>query len=263
MKKNLTVILISSFVISLTAFGIISENGLVKDSNDCHVADGENIEVDIPEKVEDPFFWIGTRFNSITKSKLNQLRTFNEYIGEEHANRIVKFNSLAVILLENGEQTFTKKKTDGGVFSQEQLELIQSFDYSTDILLWADYMENDKKTGKYQKAVWTPYLTIVPEHQAFYLDGEAALLRYFEQNSIEEKANILEGKLESGRLHFTVSNAGKISSAKIISTSGDTVFDKKIVELMNTLPGKWQPAKKLNGETVDQTLVLSIGKRGC
>ena len=39
--------------------------------------------------------------------------------------------------------------------------------------------------------------------------------------------------------------------------------DKKMIELITNLPGKWAPAENQKGEKVDQELVISFGLMGC
>lgn len=268
MKKNLIIICITLLTLSLTAFGCkknnTSVNDIAKTVNIESVVNDSPVITDVKEKSTPEFVYdVGPRFNSITKKDLLNLKSFNDYIGQEHVNRIVSYKSLSVILLENSQKTDIKLTTDSGMFSTDQLELLKSFDYSTNLMLWADYTEKWEEDGKIEDSYWTPYLTIVPETQAAYKNGKEAMINYLQQNSKELTANLDQDKLKPGQIFFTVTKDGVISNVEIVSTSGFHDLDEKIKALISALPEKWQPAKKANGDNVDQTLTVFYGKMGC
>jgi len=206
---------------------------------------------------------IGTRFKGFTKTALNKVKSFDHFIAEEHAGRIVSYKSLSVIVIENDKETDIKETQNSGIFSPAQLALLQSSDYSTNLLIKADYTEKSFHSGALEESTWTPYITVVPEKQAAYAWGNEALIYYFEKHTREAIANLASDQIKAGQLYFTISKDGTISDAEIISTSGFPNVDKKVKELIFKLPGNWQPAENVNGDQVDQTLVISFGNRGC
>jgi len=206
---------------------------------------------------------VGSRFNGISKTDLQNARSFSDFIAEEHANRIVSYASMSVVTLKDGHQTDSKKITNSGVFSVAQLALLQTFDYSANIMISANFTEKSFESGELQESTWTPYLTVVPEKQVVYKDGADALIDYLKENSKEQRLVEQEDKLKSARLNFTVTKNGTVSNAKIVSTSGYPTIDAKMLELINNLPGTWEAAENEKGEKVDQELVFSFGADGC
>lgn len=47
------------------------------------------------------------------------------------------------------------------------------------------------------------------------------------------------------------------------SSSGYAALDERVIQLVNTLPGNWEPATNAAGEKVEQEFVFSFGTVGC
>ena len=86
---------------------------------------------------------------------------------------------------------------------------------------------------------------------------------YLKVNSKDKTAIIKRDKLQPGKVRFTVTKEGSISNVKMISTSGYVSVDETLVELIKTIPGKWNPATNAEGEKVDQELIFLFGLEGC
>jgi len=274
--KKILLASIAFTVVGLIVFGFISRTN--SNTNATDTADNYQLDVssaaivtvqetnEAVSESKDPsnfFLSIGNRFNSIKKEDLKQVRSFSDLIGQEHARRIVEYKSLSVIVLEDDVQTNKRIKSKGGEFTPEQLELLQSADYTSNFLIWADYREFNKETEKIEYSTWTPYLSVVPETQALYSDGNEALISYLKENSkvFTEDENIVD--FNPGKLYFTVTKEGEITNIEIKSSSGYTTIDEKLKQLITTMSGKWEPAKNIMGEKVDQQLVISFGNMGC
>jgi hypothetical protein len=220
----------------------------------------------IKNKVFTDFIYeIGPRFTPITKSDLRALSTFNDYIGEEHASRIISFHSLQVMLMIGNEPSDQRIIGTSNEFTNEQLNFLYRLDYSTNLMMWADYKEKNAETGQIEDAHWTPYLTIVPEKQATYPHGIQALKDFLKENSQETRdiAKVEPNKLQPAKLFFTVTKHGAIENIRLDRTSNYPTVDKKMMELIQMTPGQWQPAENELGEKVDQELVVSFGLIGC
>lgn len=279
MKKRVLVIVTVLLALSLTAFSVFKGNNATSYSEE--ISDSKIEKVDLTEHElhvvhHNPFFMtldkedksdffigIGTRFNGLKKETLNEVRSFDDLIGKEHAQRIVAYKSLSVIVLDDSEQTEIKITGTGGDFTKAQLELLQSSDYSSNLLISADYKEKNIETGLVEDSYWTPYITVIPETQASYKDGNEALIYYLRDYSLEETSLTQSDKLLPGKLYFTLSKFGTISNVQLRSTSGYTLVDNKLMELILKTSGSWHPAKNAKGETVDQQLVVSFGNMGC
>lgn len=268
MKKNILILGLLVIALIFVAVGVFDQNDSSKDLAETMTSDASEIEEEIADNLTekaDPnlIFDVSSRFNSISKEDLENLRTFDDIIGHEHANRIVSYKSLSVIVLDDSEQTDIKISGKTGVFTDEQLKFLKSTDYSTNLLIWADYIENNKETGNLEHNTWTPYLTIVPEVQAEYMSGKSALLKHLRKGELEFTRELDDDILKPGVLYFTVTKNGDISNVKVKGTSGYPEIDNTMTELILNTSGKWKPAENTKGERVDQELVLSFGKRGC
>ena len=69
--------------------------------------------------------------------------------------------------------------------------------------------------------------------------------------------------LSMGLINFNVSSTGELSNIRLVSSSGNTDMDNKIMELIESLRGSWKPGRDVNGNTVDQKLVLTFPIGGC
>jgi hypothetical protein len=108
-------------------------------------------------------------------------------------------------------------------------------------------------------------LTIVPETQAEYSKGKAALKEYLKESSKASRdiANVDPEKLQPAKLYFTVTKKGAIENVKLDRTSNYSLVDEAMIELIKNAPGTWKPAENLKGEKVEQELVVSFGLMGC
>ncbi len=268
MKKNSLIFMVVIVVMSITAFTLISFQDTevaVKEASSHNVAK-ENVAFDvINDEIILPNFFltVGTRFNSITKSELDNTRAFKDFIGDKHANRIVEYSRLSVIILEDSEFTASRVEGTSGNFNKEQLEFISTIKPNTNILIWADYREDDPYTGKIEESHWTPYLTVVPEKQAVYEAGNDALLSYLRNNINNNIGNVDEDKLKPGILYFTISKEGLVNNLRLQNSSGYMEIDERIIELIKNTSGKWLPALNSDGQKVEQELTISFGKGGC
>ena len=264
MNKKTIFFSIALIILSLLAYGLIGRNDSEKEqletAMNTSVVSAKKIEKKIDDTPNLDFVYdIGPRFNTIKRDDLVNAKSFSDFIGKEHSDRIESYQSLSVILLEDSNQTDVKKTTNSGVFSADQIKFLRSLDYSTNIMIWADYTEKVKGTGELIESYWTPYLTIVPNKQAVYENGKDALLNYLK----EETTIVQKDKLKSAKLYFTITKNGTISNVKIVRTSGHQSIDNMMIELMHKIPGKWQAAENSKGEKVDQELVISFGSKGC
>ena len=267
MKKSImfSAILIT---VSVTVFGFMKWNDSETNQLETSVIEGSAIDTQALEKINkriysDFIYDIGPRFGPIKKRDLENVNFFSDYIGEEHSQRIVSYKSLGVIILDGDKKTDVRETSNNGLFTRAQINLLQSLPYSTNILIWADYLEKNKITGDLEDTHWTPYLTIVPEKQAVYVSGKEAFVEYLKANSKDVRANVQADKLQPAKLFFTVTKNGIIENVKLDRSSGYPSIDKTMIELITNVPGAWESAKNSKGEKVDQELVISFGLMGC
>lgn len=152
---------------------------------------------------------------------------------------------------------------DHVVLNEAQAELLGSLGYSDDFSITASCKGMHESTGELEYYDLYYVITIIPEKEAVYEDGQYALIEYLTENSKEQTADVREGQLKPGKIRFTVTTEGSISNVGLESTSGYPAIDDTMMELITNTPGKWEPAENLNGEKVDQELIFFFGKAGC
>jgi hypothetical protein len=266
MKKN--IIVLYGLLLLMCIYACNSNNDaqkneqLVFDNQD--FASNAELPVTITNRINSDFiFDVAPRFNPVTKSELNMVKSFRDFIAEEHADRIVKYYSLSVIVLNGTEKTKTRENGKGGDFNDSQIKLLQSVDYTTNLLIWSDYREKSFENGELQNSTWTPYISVVPEKQAEFTDGKESLIFYLDDNSKSARIDVDKDKLKPATISFIVTKNGTIEDAKLDDTSGFPIVDKKLIELISKTSGYWLPAENSDGEKVDQKLTISYGILGC
>lgn len=266
MKKHLLIVGLLCIVCSLASCKDTTEKAsepkTVLENQDLASNTKAPILIKKPTK-SDFIFDVAPRFNAVKKSDLHKATSFRDFIAEEHANRIVEYYALNVILLDGTEKTDTRVNGEGGDFNEAQIKLLQSIDYSTNLLIWSDYREKSFHTGELENSTWTPYISIVPEKQAEFLNGKAELIHYLDSNSQSTRANIEKDKLKPATISFTITKNGTIENAKLEDTSGYSLVDEKLIELISKTSGSWSPAENSDGEKVHQSLTISFGVLGC
>ena len=214
-------------------------------------------------KTDGYVYSIKPRFSTIRKSELQKVTSFEDFIGKEHADRIVKYKRLNVILLDGDKKTDVQATGTSGQFNEQQLKLLRSFEHSTNIVLWADYDEKFDFSEDLYAETWTPHLTIVPEYEAYYLEGVDSLLSKIQEQSEELWSNIDTSNLKPAKIVFTIASDGTIKNMNLDNSCGYGHIDDEMKSLILESNGKWMPAKDINGNIVDQELVLSYGALGC
>lgn len=268
MKKNILVFCASILILGFIAFGFVHRES--SESNKIYIPDNLNLASNQgPSQNMDFRFFadfiydVGPRFGPIKKGDLNKFTSFADFINGEDAERILTYKFVEVIIIENDKETNTRESGNSAELTSAQVNLLRTSDYSTNLKIRADVTQKNSQTGELEDSYWTPHLTIVPERQAVYVNGKASLMEFLRENSKESWVNVVEGKLQSARLYFTVTKNGTIENVTLDSSSNFPEVDIRMIELINQTPGKWQPAENANGEKVDQELVLFFGLMGC
>ena len=268
MKKSILIFCAVIITLSFTAFSVIQMSN--SEVNNLETMESESVAMNtsVNNKTTNRIFTdfiydIGPRFSPIKKSDLDKIKSFNDIIDPERANRIVEYKWVTIVRIINDKETKVREFGTSDVFTEAQLKLLHSFDYSTNLMIAADYKGKNKKTGALEDTHWTPYLTIVPEKQAEYSEGLDVLKKYLKETSEAARNHVIPEKLQPAKLFFTVTKKGTIEHVRLDKSSNYLEVDKRMIELISTLPGKWKSAQNIEGENVDQELVVSFGLMGC
>lgn len=268
MKKRIIILSTTLAILSLMVFGFMQGNKamtvLETTANETATPPEKDLTETKQEKsVPSFFFGIGTRFNAIKKRDLDQARSLIDFLGHDHVLSIISYNSVTVTILDEDKPTNVVASGHEMQLNAAQLELLKASEISTNILIDIDYKIIAPVTGILEDSSWTPYLTVVPEKQAEYIEGNEALLEHIRRNSIEKTPYLNNARPKAGKLNFTVDKTGKIHNLKLSSSCGDPIIDVRIKELMLDSSNKWKPAENTDGEKVEQSLILSFGSMGC
>lgn len=206
---------------------------------------------------------VGPRFAAIKKEDLDKAKTFNDFIDAEEAERIASYKTMTVTILNGDNMIDIIETSSNETLTPEQLTLLHDAPYSTNLIIKADFMERYPGTDYLGTNYASPYLTIVPEKQATYVDGKEALKEYLKVESEIARKDVDPEKLQAAKLFFTVTKHGTIESVKLDRSSGYPIVDKTMIELITKTQTSWKPAENSKGEKVDQELVVSFGLGGC
>lgn len=266
MKKSILIVVAVLTTFSLTAFGFKfwGEEPDHKEQK-CSQSNYSKRNTSKSEKKRtktDFIYDVDHRFNTtITKENLHKARSIVDLVPMNSTQGIESFEGLKVAVITEGGEKF--EMSDSSVLNSSQLSLLQATDYSTNFYIEANCMRKNSVSREVKKERFVYYITIVPEKEAEFKDGQTALLDYFKKNSKKEVAKVKMDQLKPGKVFFTITKNGKITNAKLESTSGYSSLDKKMIELITNMPGEWMSATNSKGEKIDQKLVFSYGLMGC
>lgn len=215
------------------------------------------------QEVSNPNFMydVGSRYwATISKQDLYNAKSVLDIVPEvAEAWWTVKFETVKIAVLQGPfeiSETGSEK-----TLNSAQKELLQSVDYGSNFYIKALDTEIHPETGEIE--YYTYYISVIPEKEAKYEGGQDDLINYIRTSTSEHLSIVEDEKLKGGRMHFTVTKNGNISNTKLDSSCGYSEIDETMIELMNNLPGKWEPATNSNGEEIDQDLVFTFGMVGC
>ncbi len=272
MKKNLFILCAALMAFGITTFGYVNWNktdashqevACVKTAYAEQVSTNVfRIQADI-----DIVYNVDSRFNAtITKDDLHRAKTVVDIVPTSAEWDKVSFLDMRVAFLHNGGETAAMG--DNEVLNADQIKLLKSIDYSSNFYLRG----KGKRKGEGPEGLrdhpndefeFNYYLTVVPEKEAEYAGGYDALISYLKESSKAATAFVEQGKLQAGRVHFTVTKDGTIKYVNLESTSGYEALDEVLIDLVNNMPEKWNPATNAAGENVDQEFVFFFGVDGC
>lgn len=266
MKKRFIIFSSALITLCLTAYGY--KNNTDNEITQLDTSVKKEIASDTPVKKEKKIFSdfiydVGPRFGPIKKSALENVKSISDFISENELQQIEILKSVSIIVFEENKKIDTREYGISEEFNDAQLELLKSFDYSTNFLIKAEYLQKSDVAGTLENSYSSPHHTIVPEKQAEFIDGEDALKSFLKLYSEEARKNVDPEKLQAAKLYFTVTKKGTIENIHLDRTSNYPEVDEVMIKLISEVPGTWIPAENIKGERVDQELVVSFGLMGC
>lgn len=229
--------------------------------NEIHVVNPPVITEIIEEEL---FLKVDSRFiNTITKENLHEAKSVVDIYPSRATEFALEFNSIELHVNQNGEETMEYGENED--LNDAQLNLIKTTGYHTNLQLNSYVQLKNPTSGLLETKHLTYAISVVPEKQAQYLEGQNELYKHIRENTASHTAvyNPSVYHYQPGKVRFTITAEGTLVDAKLTSTSGYDELDELLLELVNSLPANWEPAMNAKGERVDQQLVLFFGNFGC
>lgn len=194
-------------------------------------------------------------FISIQENQLAEINTLTDLDKRYPASWVKEYISVEIYAYKNGIKTTASGI--GHVLNQEQKELIQLADRSSEIAVNVMYLpENSLKQNTVQQYDFK--VSVLPDQNAGYAEGEDQLIQYLQKNSI---ANIDAGSFtgyDLTAIKFTITEQGHVADIQVVLPSKDAKIDEMLVTAISKMP-IWKPAAFSNGLKVKQDFVLTIG----
>ncbi len=264
MKNKMVVISCLLILFNVAACNVINENTVARNEEVFTEIEADQHLVTVANNIDSEFiFDIGPRFQEIKMKEILALRSFNDLIDDAFAERIVSYKNMSVIIIKEDKESADREMSSTEIFTQAQLNLLKSSPFSTNLMIKANFMENNKDSGRFQQNYHSPYLTIVPEIQAQFKGDLATLKKYLNDNTVALRANIDPAKYQAAKLYFTITEHGTVENIYLDRSSGYIELDLKMIDLITKTQDEWIPAVNMEGQHVNQVLVVSFGLMGC
>ena len=266
MRKNVIISALFMISFSIVAYAYFSNRYPEADSvsacNSPSKAFEQQFKLPSEKKDIEFVYELGTRYlTQITKKELMDINSISDVLPADAMEDIVSCHKNIVTHVKP-DKSITKYG-EGDVLTEEQIGLLRSLDYSDDFCIWADSYRKNSYTGKPEVYDLIYYLTIVPESQAEYMDGQGALLNYLKNVSLEYQMGMDPNVLKPARMRFTVNKEGRIQDVIVESSCAYSEMDDVLKDALVNAPGEWRVAKDDLGNSVSQDFVFYYGLRGC
>lgn len=215
-----------------------------------------------PKEEPNYFVHISSWAEPITKNQLLSAESIEDILSPSYKEHIVEYHSVTVEVVKDGEHSEIQAASNGALLTPSQLALFEKANLYSKYVFEIDCVERNPETGQTFEHQINPHYGIAPAKQASYRLGDVELKDYLMMNSKAAYRNVEQNKLGSARIYFTVSETGDILQMQRDRSCGYSEVDKKMEELLKSLPANWNPAKNENDQNVSQELVLSYGM-GC
>jgi len=205
---------------------------------------------------------IESRFiTTITKEKLDKAKSIADLLPKKATEGIESLRDVRIVLLDQKKKTFAIGVN--GKLNKDQLALLQTANYSTNFCIEAFCDRENPEANKAEGQCFVYYVTIVPEQEAKFENGNAVFIESAKEKLNQLTLNTEEEKIQPGKISFTITMNGEITNVSLTSTSGYSLVDKELMDIISNTDGKWHSAKNSKGENIDQELVFFYGKEGC
>lgn len=274
MKKKVIVFSALFVAISLTTYGFVAWKTSDGNLQQCHspetldqAANEQTINFqfgyDLNKRRFNFIYKVEHRFtNTVSEEKLKQATSVLDIIPGLSDENIESFENIQVSTYHFDQCAPVAAAGNNEIFNSAQLQVLKSMDCTSNFYVTGRLWKKNNQ-GELYKDTLVYYMTVVPHQNATYSGGLTALEKYLKENSKAETSVVEKDKLDPGKISFIITKNGSIDRVKLNATCGYESVDKKMLALVNDLPGKWTPATNAEGENIDQELTFFFGEIGC
>lgn len=270
MKKRIIILSTTLAIISVLIIGFTNLDNTdtpeVNSSNNKNLAlDDQNIVAPNLKDIPDLYYGVDARFAPVKKADVHNATTIYDFLNEGEKAQIEHIYSVDVIVVKNNQLSEVSAMGTTEQLTDAQVEILKSTDYFSHFTIRTEFKGKNRETGIIENRFFGPHITVVPDKQAVYNDGKESLINYLKDSSKENMKVIKGDDLGAIKISFIVTKNGIVTDVKHDAmTTGYPSIDKKLIELIENIPGKWTPAKNAKGEKMEQELVFTFGPRdGC
>lgn len=201
-------------------------------------------------------------YRSITIEKIQKAKLVSDLIEGYPNNWITAY--ISVEISSSCKSVKLNAVSLNDVLSTEQKNLLKKSDVGTDIVITVKHNTKNTITNELEKSEMNVTLTVIPEVEATYIGGYEQMISYLKENSNSKIATLSTKQVQFTSINFSVNKQGKTDNIMLIKSSGNTVIDDVLIELISNMP-KWNPAENSKGGFVNQDFEFSVGTRvdGC
>lgn len=263
MKKNYLTIGAVCITICLAAYGIISATSTPKKQAPKKRACSTQTE---GKTNNDFLFVIEPRFvTRVTPEQINTAQSAKDLLPDHEVNSIHSYENFAVTQYEMGRLQLKENSpmSRSGELTENQKSLLQSLNCTNSFFISGKVQRMKKDSDELYFDTLIYYISVTPETEAVYENGNEALIEYLRNETKEDVAKVDSDRLQPGKIHFIVTKNGTIKNIEITHTCGYRKIDSRLLKLVNEMPGSWTPGTDSDGNAVDQELVFFFGLKGC
>lgn len=198
----------------------------------------------------------GAYTRAINKEKLNLAKNVADIISDYPINWIEDYVSVEVSSTNNGKTVKAVSKND--VLSKEQIDILQTADFATDVVIDVNYLCTNPATQALVTHTMHISYTVIPEIEAEYPGGFLKLKEYLREKCVDKISESLAKYVKSVIIRFNIDEQGDAVDARILQTSGYDKIDKLLLHVIHKMP-KWSAAQDVNGNKIKQEFELNIG----
>ncbi|WP_299103352.1 hypothetical protein [uncultured Winogradskyella sp.] len=270
MKQRIIILGTALALLSILFFGLTNMES--SDAKDLSKKRNNSIAIDSAinygpflKELPDLHYSVDARFEAVQKADIQAATSIYDFLNEDEKHQIEEIKSVKLIVIKDNQQSELQEYGTTAQLTKAQLKLLRSLDYFNHFTIRTEFKGKNKETGVIEDKFFGPHITIVPDQQAAYVDGKEALITYLKENSLEALNVITDDRLNAIKYSFIISKEGKVKDVKHDAMkTGYPSIDNKFKDLLQKIPGEWLPARKSNGEKMEQEFVFTFGSNdGC